>query len=152
MFGTHESAIRDHGELDVRIGLIGRLDLEEVPRVGSKWYFGQEELPLWHHHRHGRDPQCEALSRLKEDFIAHPRVVPSESFFLLLHLLHIALQLQTPNVRRGSFVARKIGSVDIEPGKDVRGGSEPDDDPVSDKQVERPRGKYGKIGVVPSDL
>jgi hypothetical protein len=47
---TYESTIGDHGQLDVRIGLLGRLDLEEMPRVGSKRDFGQEQLPLPFHH------------------------------------------------------------------------------------------------------
>lgn len=47
---TYESTIGDHGQLDVRVGLLGRLDLEEMPRVGSEGDFRQEQLPLLSHH------------------------------------------------------------------------------------------------------
>lgn len=43
---TYESTIGDHGQLDVRVDLLGRLNLEEMPRVGSEGDFRQEQLPL----------------------------------------------------------------------------------------------------------
>lgn len=43
---TYESTIGDHGQLDVRVDLLGRLDLEEMPRIRSERDFGQEQLPL----------------------------------------------------------------------------------------------------------
>jgi hypothetical protein len=43
---TYKSTIGDHGQLDVRVDLLGRLNLEEMSRIGSERDFGQEQLPL----------------------------------------------------------------------------------------------------------
>lgn len=44
---TYESTIGNHGQLDVRVDLLGRLNLEEMPGIGPKRNFGQEQLPLF---------------------------------------------------------------------------------------------------------
>ena len=44
---TYESTIRDHRQLDVRVGLFGRLDFEKMSRARSEGHNWQEEFPLF---------------------------------------------------------------------------------------------------------
>jgi len=84
-----------------------------MSRARSERYNRQEEFPL-----SNPIPRQPFPLRQSSGFEAHPSVIPLQTLFLLLYLLLISFQLETPDVSRRTFVSSEIGGVDVETRQD----------------------------------